>query len=331
MLDLRRRQFITLLGGAAAAWPLAARAQHADRVRRIAVLMGLADGEEGKTRISALRQALLELGWAEGRNVQLDIRLAGGDVRRIESNAVEVAGSAPDVVVATSHAIIKAFRQVNSSVPIVFVLIANVVESGLVESQARPGRNITGFTNFEPAIAGKWLEVLKEAAPQIRRAVAVFSPETSLYGLSVPYIEAAGAQLGVRPTAAPVRNAIAIEQTIDALAREPDSGLIVMPGPLALVNRDLILALTSQRRLPAIYPYRTYSEAGGLISYGIDVRDLFRRSGSYVDRILRGENAGDLPIQAPTKYELVINLKTAKALGIEVPSTLLARADEVIE
>jgi putative tryptophan/tyrosine transport system substrate-binding protein len=328
---VKRREFITLIGGAAAAWPLAARAQHADRVLRIAVLMGLADGEEGKTRVSALRQGLLELGWAEGRNVQFDIRLAGGDVRRMESNAVEVAGSAPDVVVATSHATIKALRQVNSSVPIVFVLVANVVESGLVESQARPGRNITGFTNFEPAIAGKWLEVLKEAAPQIRRAVALFSPETSLYGLSVPYIEAAGAQLGVRPTAAPVRNAAAIEQTIDALAREPDSGLIVMPGPLALVNRDLILTLTSQRRLPAIYPYRTYSEAGGLISYGIDVRDLFRRSGSYVDRILRGENAGDLPIQAPTKYELVINLKTAKALGLTVPDSLLARADEVIE
>jgi ABC-type uncharacterized transport system substrate-binding protein len=328
---VKRREFITLIGGAAAAWPLAARAQHADRVLRIAVLMGLADGEEGKTRVSALRQGLLELGWAEGRNVQFDIRLAGGDVRRMESNAVEVAGSAPDVVVATSHATIKALRQVNSSVPIVFVLVANVVESGLVESQARPGRNITGFTNFEPAIAGKWLEVLKEAAPQIRRAVALFSPETSLYGLSVPYIEAAGAQLGVRPTAAPVRNAAAIEQTIDALAREPDSGLIVMPGPLALVNRDLILTLTSQRRLPAIYPYRTYSEAGGLISYGIDVRDLFRRSGSYVDRILRGENAGDLPIQAPTKYELVINLKTAKALGLTVSDSLLARADEVIE
>jgi ABC-type uncharacterized transport system substrate-binding protein len=213
----------------------------------------------------------------------------------------------------------------------VFVLVANVVESGLVESQARPGRNITGFTNFEPAIAGKWLEVLKEAAPQIRRAVAVFSAETSLYGLSVPYIEAAGALLGVRLTAAPVRNAADIEQTIDALAREPDSGLIVMPGPLASVNRGLVLRLTSQHRLPAIYPYRTYSEAGGLISYGIDVRDLFRRSGSYVDRVLRGENAGDLPIQAPTKYELVINLKTAKALSLDVPPTLIARADEVIE
>jgi ABC-type uncharacterized transport system substrate-binding protein len=326
-----RREFMTLLGGAAAAWPLASRAQQPERMRRIALLMGLADGEDGQMRVSALRRGLLELGWVEGRNVQFDIRLAGGDVRRMESNAVEVASSAPDVVVATNHATIKALRQANSSVPIVFVLVANVVESGLVESQARPGRNITGFTNFEPAIAGKWLEVLKEAAPQIRRAVAVFSAETSLYGLSVPYIEAAGALLGVRLTAAPVRNAADIEQTIDALAREPDSGLIVMPGPLASVNRGLVLRLTSQHRLPAIYPYRTYSEAGGLISYGIDVRDLFRRSGSYVDRVLRGENAGDLPIQAPTKYELVINLKTARALGLEVPPMLLARADEVIE
>jgi putative ABC transport system substrate-binding protein len=326
-----RREFITLVGGAAAAWPLAARGQHPTRMRRISVLMGLADGEDAQMRVSALRRGLLELGWAEGRDVQFDIRLAGGDVRRMESNAREVASSAPDVVVATSHVTIKTLRQANSSIPIVFVLVANVVESGLVESQARPGRNITGFTNFEPAIAGKWLEMLKEVAPQIRRAVAVFSAETSLYGLSVPYIEAAGALLGVRPTAAPVRNAADIEQTIDALASERDSGLIVMPGPLASVNRDLILTLTSQRRLPAIYPYRTYSEAGGLISYGIDVRDLFRRSGSYVDRILRGENAGDLPIQAPTKYELVINVKTARALGLEVPATLLARADEVVE
>ena len=328
---MKRRQFITLLGGAAAAWPVAARAQQSERVRRIAVLMGLADDKDGQRRVSALRQGLQELGWAEGRNLQFDIRLAGGDMRRIETNAMQVAGTAPDVVVATNHATIKALRQTNRSVPIVFVLVANVVESGMVESQARPGRNITGFTNFEPAIAGKWLQLLKEAVPQIERVSAIYGAETSLYGLSMGYVESAGASLGVTPTTVPVRNAEDIERILDALGREPKSGLIVMPGPLASVNRDLILQRTLLHRLPAIYPYRIYAEAGGLISYGIDLHDLFRRSASYVDRILRGENAGDLPIQAPTKYELVINLKTANALGLTFPITLLGRADEVIE
>jgi ABC-type uncharacterized transport system substrate-binding protein len=267
----------------------------------------------------------------KGGNLQFDIRLAGGDMRRIETHAMQVAGTAPDVVVATNHATIKALRQTNRSVPIVFVLVANVVESGMVESQARPGRNITGFTNFEPAIAGKWLQLLKEAVPQIERVSAIYGAETSLYGLFMGYVESAGAALGVTPTTVPVRNAEDIERILDALGREPKSGLIVMPGPLASVNRDLILQRTSLHRLPAIYPYRIYAEAGGLISYGIDLHDLFRRSASYVDRILRGENAGDLPIQAPTKYELIINLKTAKALGLDVPPTLLARADEVIE
>jgi len=328
---MRRRAFISLLGGAAAAWPVAARAQQSERVRRIAVLMGLADDKDGQRRVSALRQGLQELGWAEGRNLQFDIRLAGGDMRRIETNAMQVAGTAPDVVVATNHATIKALRQTNRSVPIVFVLVANVVESGMVESQARPGRNITGFTNFEPAIAGKWLQLLKEAVPQIERVSAIYGAETSLYGLSMGYVESAGAALGVTPTTVPVRNAEDIERILDALGREPKSGLIVMPGPLASVNRDLILQRTLLHRLPAIYPYRIYAEAGGLISYGIDLHDLFRRSASYVDRILRGENAGDLPIQAPTKYELVINLKTANALGLTFPITLLGRADEVIE
>jgi putative ABC transport system substrate-binding protein len=330
-MGMRRRDFMTLLGGAAVACPFAVRAQQPERMRRIAVLMGAANDADGQARVSALRHGLQELGWTEGRNIQIEVRLAGGDVNRMRTNATEVAAMAPDAIVATNAAILNALRQANDSIPVVFVLVANVVESGIVANQAHPGGNVTGFTNFEPAIAGKWLEILKETAPQVRRVSAIHSAETSLYTLSVGYLEAAGALLGVKTTAVAIRDGADIERAINALVREPNSGLIVLPGPISLVNRDLILKLTSDYRLPAIYPYRVYPEAGGLISYGIDLHDLFRRAASYVDRILRGDKPGDLPVQAPTRYELVINLKTAKAFGLEIPPTLLARADEVIE
>ena len=327
---MKRREFITLLGNAACAWPLAARAQQSERMRRIGVLMGVGDAE-GQLRASILRRALQELGWIEGNNITIEVRLAGGDVSRMRADASEVAAMGPDVIVLTNAALLNALRQANSSVPIVFVLVANVIESGMVASQARPGGNITGFTNFEPAIAGKWLEALKEIAPRVQRVGVIYSPETTLYALSMPHIEAAGVALGVTPSAIPIRNGADIEREVAAFAREANGGLIVMPAPIVSVQRDRIFTQATRHQLPAIYPYRIYPEAGGLISYGIDVRNLFRQTASYVDRILRGANPGDLPIQVPTKYELVINLKTAKALGLELPPTLLARADEVIE
>jgi putative ABC transport system substrate-binding protein len=327
---MKRREFITLLGGAAVLWPLGVGAQQPERMRRIGVLMGVGDAE-GQLRVSILRRGLQELGWVEGDNITIEVRLAGGDVSRMRADAAEVASMGPDVIVATNAALLDALRQANSSVPVVFVLVANVIESGMVASQARPGANITGFTNFEPAIAGKWLEALKEIAPHVKRVGVIYSPETTLYALSMRHIEAAGASLGVTPSAIPIRDATDIERAAAALARESNGGLIVMPAPIVSVHRDQIFAQAARHQLPAIYPYRIYPEAGGLISYGIDVRDLFRQTASYVDRILRGANPADLPIQVPTKYELVINLKTAKALGLEVPPTLLARADEVIE
>ena len=327
---MKRRDFITLLGGAAAAFPVVVRAQEPERMRRIGVLMGVGDAE-GQLRASILRRALQELGWVEGANIAIELRLASGDARRMRADAAEVAAMRPDLIVATNAAALDALRQANSSAPVVFVLVANVIESGMVASQARPGGNITGFTNFEPAIAGKWLEALKEIAPHIQRVGVIYSPETTLYALSMRHIEAAGTLLRVTPSAVPIRDPIDIERACAALAHEPKGGLIVMPAPIVSVHRDLIFAQAARHQLPAIYPYRIYAEAGGLMSYGIDVRDLFRQAASYVDRILRGANPADLPIQVPTKYELVINLKTAKTLGLEVPPTLLARADEVIE
>jgi putative tryptophan/tyrosine transport system substrate-binding protein len=327
---MKRRRFLGLVGGAAA-WPLAVGAQQTDGMRRIGILMGAADDADGKARVAALREGLQRLGWVEGRTVTMDVRLAGGDVSRMRTNVAELVATAPDVIVATNSALLHALGETSRHIPVVFVLVANVVESGLVESLARPGGNITGFTNFEPAIAGKWLEILKEAAPRLARVFALHSAETSLYSLSVPHFELAGARLGVTSIALPVRDDAEIEQAIDGLAREPNSGLIVMPGPINSVHRHLIFRLAARHRLPAIYPYRVYCEAGGLISYGVDLHDLFRSAASYVDRILRGEKPGNLPIQTPTRYELVINLQTAKALGLDVPPTLLARADEVIE
>ena len=326
---MKRREFIAGLAGAVA-WPITARAQQGERMRRIGVLMGVGDAE-GQLRALILRRALQELGWIEGNNITIEVRLAGGDVSRMRADASEVAAMGPDVIVLTNAALLDALRQANSSVPVVFVLVANVIESGMVASQARPGGNITGFTNFEPAIAGKWLEALKDIAPHVQRGGVIYSPETTLYALSMPQIEAAGGALGVTPSAIPIRNGADIEREVAALAREPNGGLIVMPAPIVSVQRDRIFTQAARHQLPAIYPYRIYPEAGGLISYGIDVRNLFRQTASYVDRILRGANPGDLPIQVPTKYELVINLRTAKALGLEVPPSLLARADEVIE
>src|SRR6516162_10808996 len=333
MLDIRRRQFITLLGGAAAAWPLAARAQQADRMRRIGLLMGTADDREGQARVTALKQGLQELGWTDGRNIQIETRFGGGDAGRIRAHAAELVALAPDVIVGQTTSGTRALRQATSSIPIVMVAVADPVEQGLVSSLAHPGGNITGFTliGFFQMV-GKWLEMLKEAAPGVSRAVLMFNPDTApQYYVYLRSFEAEPRSIAVEVTAAPVRDTAEVEEAIAKLGREPGSGVIVPPDAFTIVHRQLFIRLAQQHRLPAVYSFRTYVAQGALMSYGPEPYDLFRRSASYVDRILKGAKPADLPVEQPTKFELAINLKTAKALGLQIPDRLLAIADEVIE
>jgi putative ABC transport system substrate-binding protein len=329
---MRRREFITLFGRAAAAWPLAAHAQQADRMRRIGVLMGAPQTDpETKRRIEALVQKLIEFGWAEGRNVRFDYRISS-EVERMGVYAAEIVELRPDVIVVHSNAFLAALRQVNRTIPTVFIQVADPVGSRFVDSLARPGGNLTGFTNFEAEIGGKWLELIKEIAPRVTRALALLNQEVAA---NVAFLRAAKAiapSLQINVTAADVHNTAEIEQAIVTFAQEPNGGLIVLPTPVMGSSRDRIAALAALHRLPCIFPFRFWMAMnGGLMSYGIDVVDLFQRGAAYVDRILRGAKPSDLPVQNPTKLELVINLKTAKALGLDVPTTLLARADEVIE
>jgi putative tryptophan/tyrosine transport system substrate-binding protein len=328
---MKRREFITLLGGAAA-WPLAARAQQGERVRRIGLLMGAADDREGQARVTALKQGLQELGWTDGGNIQIATRFGRADAGRIRSYAAELVALAPDVVVGNSTPVLRALRQATSSIPIVFVAVNDPVEQSFVSSLAHPGGNITGFALVDFQMVGKWLEMLKEAAPSVTRAVLMFSPDTSpQYYLYLRSFEAMPRSIAVEVTAAPVRDTAEVEKTIAKLGREPGGGLIVAPDAFTLVHHQLFIGLAQQHRLPAVYMYRTYAAEGALMSYGPDPYDLFRRSASYVDRILKGAKPADLPVQQPTKFELAINLKTAKILGLEIPPMLLARADEVIE
>jgi putative ABC transport system substrate-binding protein len=327
---MKRRDFVTLLG-AAAAWPLAARAQQAGRVYRIGMLMGQPEGDpENASRIAAFRLALGKLGWSEGRNLLIDMRWGAGDPDRMRTHGKELSGLAPDIVVAESTPATAALRQEARGVPIVFLQVANPIGAGFVASLAHPGGNITGFTNFEPSMGGKWLELLKEVAPRLARAAAIFNPETHS-GQYWQSIEAAAPSLAVKFTRAPVRGAAEIERAVEALARDPNGGLLVMPDSFTLTHRELIVTLAERHRLPSIYPFRVFPASGGLVSYGIDQVEIYRRAAAYVDRILRGANPGELPVEAPTKFELVINLKTAKALGLDVPWILQQRADEVIE
>jgi putative ABC transport system substrate-binding protein len=332
MFGMRRREFITLLGGAAAAWPLAARAQQSGRVRRIGALMGIAENDpESQARITAFLQRLQELGWTEGRNVRIDYRFAGGDTRRMRAYAAELVGLAPDVILVQSNDGLAALRQETRTVPIVFAVVADPVGSGFVESLARPGGNITGFTIFEPSLGGKWLQALKEIAPGVTRVAAILHPETTANVGFLRAAEAAAPSFGMTLTAEGVHDAAEIERAVTAFAAEPNGGLVVLPHPVTAAHRDLIIGLAARHRLPAVYAFRFFATAGGLMAYGNDSVDLFRRAAAYVDRILKGEKPGELPVQAPIKFELFINLKTAKALGLEVPPTLLGRADEVIE
>jgi ABC-type uncharacterized transport system substrate-binding protein len=328
---VNRRDFIALTGGAAAAWPLAARAQQGERIRRIGVLMYLpADDPEGQARFAALVQALTQLGWTEGRNLRIDTRWANAD--DIRSHAMELAALAPDVLVAgTGTATVAPLLQATRTVPIVFVSVIDPVGAGFVASLAQPGGNATGFTIFEFSMSGKWLEVLKEIAPGVTRAAVLRDPAVASGIGQFGAVQIVAPSLGVQVTPVDVRDAGEIERALTAFARGLNGGLIVTGTALAFVHRDLIISLANRHRLPAVYWHRRFVASGGLISYGPDTIDPFRRAAGYVDRILKGEKPADLPVQAPTKYELVINLKTAQALGLEVPATLLARADEVIE
>jgi putative ABC transport system substrate-binding protein len=331
MFDMRRREFFALLGGAAAAWPLAAQAQEPVRVRRIAVLNNIAEGDpDMQVWIGVFRQRLDSLGWNEGRNLKIDIRWGAGDLTRLRRYAVELVNMAPDVAFAESTPSIKALQQATHTIPIVFVGGSNPVGSGFVASLARPEGNITGFISFEPAIGGKWLGTLKEIAPRVTRAALIYNPQTHT-GQYFQSIEAAAQSLGVELVRVAFHEASDIERGIDDFAREPDGGLLVLSDPSTALHRDLIVTLAARHRLPAVYPFRHFVTTGGLISYGVARTDQYRRAAEYVGRILKGEKPADLPVQAPTKFELVINLKAAKALGLEVPLQLQQLADEVIE
>jgi len=331
---LRRREFITLLGGAAA-WPLAARAQQPDHMRRIGLFIGPTEENdaESQARITAFRQGLEALGWTEWRNIRIDYRFGGGDAARIRTYAAELVKAEADVIVANSSPVVVALKHATSTIPIVFAGVNDPVAQGFVASLARPGGNITGFAFVDFPMLGKWLELLKEMVPSVRRAALMFNPETApYYPVWLSEFKALPQPLAVDLVAAPVHNEAEIEAAVVALAGEPGGGLIPASDPFNTAHRGLIITLAKRHRVPAVYGGGTlFAAEGGLMTYGPDFYDIFRRSASYVDRILRGEKPADLPVQAPTKYELAINLKTAKALGLSVPPSLLARADEVIE
>jgi putative ABC transport system substrate-binding protein len=329
---MNRREFITILGVAATTYPLAARAQQPERMRRIGVLMNLvADDPEAQTRIGVFQQALQQLGWTIGNNVRIDYRWGAGDAARYRTYAAELVALVPDVLLSTATASVEPLQQATRTVPIVFVNTIDPVGAGVVESLARPGGNATGFTLFEYGISSKWLELLKGIAPGIRRA-AVLRDRADASGTGqLGAIQSVAPSYGVELRPMDVRDDGQIERDLTAFARGSNGGVIVTAGALSAINRNLIITLAAKHRLPAVYPFRLYAAAGGLIAYGPDLVDPYRRAAGYVDRILKGEKPADLPVQAPTKYELVINLKTAKALGLTVPASLLATADEVIE
>jgi putative tryptophan/tyrosine transport system substrate-binding protein len=330
---MQRREFITLFGGAAVAWPRAARAQQPDRMRHVGVLESrAADDPEGQARFAAFAQGLRELGWTEGRNVRIDYRSAGADADRYRTFAAELVALAPDVILASASASVAAMRQTTRTVPIVFVNFIDPVGAGVVASLARPGGNATGFTLFDYSLSGKWLELFKEIAPKLTRIAILRDPALAAGIGQFAVIQAmAPPSFGVELSPIDVRDAGQIERDIAAFARETNGGLIVTASSGAVVHRELIIKLAARHRLPAVYPFRYFVTSGGLISYGPDTNEQYRRAAGYVDRILKGEKPADLPVQAPTKYELAINLKTAAALGLTVPPSLVARADQLIE
>src|SRR5215831_5096597 len=328
---MKRRDFITLLGGTAA-WPLAARAQQPERMRRIGVFMSLAaDDKQAQARLAAFLQGLQELGWTDGRNVRIDVRWGAGDVDRNRKHAAELVALAPDVILASGGSLVGGLLQATTTVPIVFTQTPDPVGAGFVESLARPGGNATGFSIFDYSLGGKWLELLKEVAPRVTRAAVIRDPATPQGIGQFSAIQSLAPSLNLEVTPLNASDAGDIERAIAAVERNPNSGLIVTGSNLALIHRELIVTLAARYKLPAVYPLSLFVTGDGLISYAPEAIDPHRRAAGYVDRILKGEKPSDLPVQAPTKYELAINLKTAKTLGLEVPTTLLARADEVIE
>ena len=330
---VKRREFISLLGGAAA-WPLAAQAQQQERMRRLGVLMGYTENDpESQARIATFRQALSESGWSDSSNLRIDYRWASADVGRIKQFAKELVALKPDVVLANTTPVTAALQRETADIPIVFVIVSDPVGAGFVANLARPGGNITGFINFEDSMGGKWLELLKQIAPAVKRAGIMFNPDTAPGGgkYFLKSFEAAGAALGVKTAITSVRSPSEIEKVMGDLAREGDAGLVLTSDGFLTVNRKLVMTLAEDFKLPVVYPLGTFAKEGGLLGYGPDYHDLFRRSAFYVDRVLKGEKPADLPVQVPTKFELVINLKTAKVLGLDVSLQLQQRADEVIE
>jgi putative ABC transport system substrate-binding protein len=333
---MKRRQFITLLGGAAGApsilWPSAVRAQQSDPVRRLGILISGAEADpEMQARVAAIRQRLDSLGWSEGRNIRIDIRFGEGDPARYSSLARALIAMQPDALIAYSTPIAAALRTETRTIPIVFVNVSDPIGSGLVASLARPGGNLTGLMLYEEGITGKWLAMLKEITPRLKRAALIANPKTTPYDYFVRAATTAASSLAIEVVPSPIENVADIEHVIQSLARLPDGGLVFLPESTSIQHRDLVVALVARHRLPAVYAFRFFVAAGGLMSYGTEIIEQYREAASYIDRILRGANPADLPVQAPSKYQTVLNLKTAKALGLEVPPSLLVRADEVIE
>lgn len=332
MSGMGRRDFVALLGGAATAWPLATWAQQGERARRIGILIAGAQSDPNmQERVAAFLQSLEKLGWSKGRNVQIDIRFAGGRPDQYEPLAKELTALQPDVIFAYATPIAAALQREGRTIPIVFVNVSDPIGSGLVASLARPGGNLTGLMLYEEGITGKWLALLKEIAPQLERVALMANPNTMPYDYYLQSAKAAAPLLGIEVVPSPIGNAADIAHTIESFVQMPNGGLVVLPDGTSILHRELIITLTARYRLPTVYAYRFLVAAGGLMSYGTDILDQYRQAGSYVDRILRGANPADLPVQAPTKYETILNLKTAKALGLDVPPSLLVRADEVIE
>jgi putative ABC transport system substrate-binding protein len=333
MSDMRRREFFTLLGGTVAAWPLAVRAQQPERVRRMGVLMAISeDDPQARTRVAVFRQALADLGWTEGRNLKTEWRWTSGDIARVREYAAELVRLAPEVILANGTPNVAALKQATTSIPIVFVVVNDPVAQGFIASMAHPGGNITGFSFLEYSMVGKSLEMLKQILPGAVRVAIMFNPDTyPYYNVHLRSFDTVARLLSLQLTGVLIRNPAEIEEEIAKLGRQQGNALLVTPDPFMVVNRGAIIRAAEQYRVPATYSYRQHVQEGALMSYGADTFDIFRRSATYIDRILKGTNPADLPAQAPIKFEMAINLKTAKALGLDVPPTLLATADEVIE
>jgi len=329
---VRRRDFIKVIAAVLVAWPLAARAQQPERMRRIGVLMNRASNDpEGRGRIAVFQQALQQLGWTDGANVRIDIRWGEDDIDRERKYAAELAALSPDIIVASGTVSMTALQHVSRTLPIVFAGVTDPVGAGFIDSLSRPGGNVTGFMIYEYSLGGKWLELLKQIAPNVKRVAVLRDPDNPAGIAMIGAIRAAAQSLGMEVRPISTQSADEIERGVTTFARSPNGGLIVLPNAATSIHRALIVTLAARYKLPAVYPFRYHATAGGLISYGVNTTDQFRLAAGYVDRILKGEKPANLPVQAPTKYELVINLKTAKALGLNVPNTLIGGADEVIE